>query len=104
MAYREFANEPIYAGPDLTNVGNRTLSVMMHLNDQQARERQYRQQKAAQDLKDIQSFHANTTIPKYDRKLNDEAYGVTKRAHNDIMRTGVIQPQTKLQMERVKQM
>lgn len=101
MSYREFQNEKIYEAPQI-DVMPKTLSVLQHLNDQRARQELFNQQKAARDFEDIKKFHGTTTIPKYDRLIQDEAQNVVRNAQQDILSYGVITPKTKLQMNELQ--
>lgn len=100
MAYREFQNEKIYESPVLETP--KTLGVLQHLQDQEARQDLFARQKAAQDFEDIKKFHGSTTIPKYDRLIQDEARNVTQNAQQDLMQHGIITPKTKLQMQELQ--
>jgi len=100
MAYREFQNEKLYESPVLETP--KTLGVLQHLQDQEARRRLFQEQKANQDFEDIKKFHGTTTIPKYDRLIQGEAEKVTRNAQQDIMQHGIIQPKTKLQMQELQ--
>lgn len=100
MAYREFQNEKIYEAPVLETP--RSLGILAHLQDQQARQRLFQQQQNLQALEDIKKFHGSTTVPKYDRLIQGEAENITRNAQRDIMQHGVITPKTKLQMQNLE--
>jgi len=100
MAYREFQNEKPYESPVIETP--KTLGVLAQLSNQRARQDLFARQRAAQDFEDIKKFHGSTTVPKYDRLIQGEAYNLTKNAQQDLMQFGVITPKTKLKMQELQ--